>query len=160
MVISSLATKGHELVLLEPDFQHMVKKQARSWRIQHFLRGFPILSKGIGVTMHVPTEFNHKAVDATVVSISAKGNAEVLGVQITIAGSRSNSELPFLPNWEIWKQRLNGFELEVKFLRIWEYPRDVGDTQLAASSVRRDGKTIKLPARLSISASVRGKLER
>jgi hypothetical protein len=155
MVISSLATKGHELILLGPNFQHMVRKQARPWRIQHFLRGFLILSKEIGVTMYVPIEFNNKAMDAIAVRIPAKGIAEVLGIQITIANRHSNSELLFFSNWEAWKKQLNGFELKANFLWIWENPRDVGDIQLAACSVRWDGKIIKLPARLSISASVR-----
>ena len=155
MVISSLATKGHELVLLGPNFQHMVRKQARPWRIQHFLRGLPILSKDIGVTMYIPIEFNYKAVDAIAVSISAKGIAEILGIQITIANRHSNSELLFFSNWEVWKKQLNGFEPKAKFLWIWENPRDVGEIQLVASSVRWDGKIIKLPDRLSISASVR-----
>ena len=155
MVISSLATKGHELVLLGPNFQHMVKKQAQPWRIQHFLRVLPILSKDVGVTMYVPMEFNHKAVDAIVVSISEKGVAEVLGIQITTAGRHSNSELLFFSNWEVWENQLNGFEPKAKFLWIWENPRNAGDTQLAASSVRWNGRTIKFPARLAISASVR-----
>jgi hypothetical protein len=74
MVISSLAIKGHELVVLGPNFQNMgmvgKKKRAQPWKIRTFMRQIPHLSRETGVTMYIPTEYNNKAVDAIVNSIS------------------------------------------------------------------------------------------
>jgi hypothetical protein len=71
MVISSLAIKGHELVVLGPNFQKMgmvgKKKRAQPWKIRTFMRQIPHLSRETGVTMYIPTEY-----DVTFSGVGAK----------------------------------------------------------------------------------------
>ena len=80
-----------------------------------------------GFTCYIPSAFNFRAVDAILVFVGNE-KAVVVGVQITIAKTHSDSEEAFFQEWNSWMHKLvvPSKNIEFKFLWIVE---DRGEIQ-------------------------------
>ena len=76
--------------------------------------------------IYIPTAFNYNSVDAILATKIQKRRhptkAIIVGIQITIAGSHSASEEPFMKNWRQWDQMMGCDSTEFRFLWIVEHP--------------------------------------
>ena len=81
----------------------------------------PLPSRGPGFKFYVPVSHHFKAVDAILVHLSADTvpKATVIGVQITIAKTHSDSESLFFHNWRWWSEKLGLPEGNVAFKFLW-----------------------------------------
>jgi hypothetical protein len=67
----------------------------------------PALDPDVGFSLYVPTSFNFRAVDAVMVfQNKARTEAVVVGVQITISKTHSDSETKFFADWQWWESVL------------------------------------------------------
>jgi len=74
-----------------------------------------------GTILYRPASFNFRAVDG-ILAYREKGNkkAVVVGIQITIAGRHSDSEMNFMSSWEHWESHMQCENIEFRFLWILE----------------------------------------
>ncbi|KAA8897631.1 hypothetical protein FN846DRAFT_992273 [Sphaerosporella brunnea] len=110
-----------------------------------------------GAKVYLPASFNFRAGDGILVYRDAKKEkGVVVGIQVTIAGSHSDSEFKFLSNWKSWKVHLGCKETEFRFLWIVEnlanYPRD--ELVREATRQTRSGTSIVTPSFKRLVASV------
>lgn len=81
----------------------------------------PLIERGPGFFLYIPTAFNFRAVDAIMVSVNGEMTAAiVVCVQITIAKSHSGSGAKFFSDWQWWKRYIGCPERTFRFLRILE----------------------------------------
>jgi hypothetical protein len=127
-----------------------------------FLKDSPTIKQWAGRTLYVPQTFNYGAVNAILIHLADKatGNAKpravVMGIQLTISNRHSDSELNFFAHWKQWTCQLDDYDVEAKFLWVWETPPGGGrHTEVKkASTARWANKRIKLPEREVINLSV------
>jgi len=71
-----------------------------------------------GFTCYIPSAFNFRAVDAILVFIDSE-RAVIVGVQVTIARTHSNSEEIFFEGWDSWVSKLDVPSDNIEFRFLW-----------------------------------------
>lgn len=71
-----------------------------------------------GFTCYITSAFNFRAVDAILVFVDNE-KAIVVGVQITIARTHSNSEETFFQGWDSWICKLDVPSKNIEFKFLW-----------------------------------------
>jgi hypothetical protein len=127
IVISRIASNGVELGLLT----------IPPAKIKTFGGTMTRLSKEEGSTLYVPLRFNMKAIDALFVRVDTKNNiAYVIPIQITLAKWHLDSEAAFFSDWKTWIAGLEGFEIVVSFLWIYEGERSRHEVPAQETKIR------------------------
>ncbi|KAF8533311.1 hypothetical protein BDD12DRAFT_865960 [Trichophaea hybrida] len=96
-----------------------------SLRLQKFFGANPhfIPRENNVPTIFIPTAFNYEAVDA-ILAVREEGTfgtkATVVGIQVTIASSHSDSEAGFMGSWAPWHTLMGCDNTEFRFLWIVE----------------------------------------
>jgi hypothetical protein len=81
----------------------------------------PEMDPDEGFALYVPISFNFRAVDAVMVfRDKARTEAVVVGVQITISKTHSDSETKFFADWQWWESVLGCSKVSFRFLWILE----------------------------------------
>jgi len=94
---------------------------ARPPRVVVFSGKVPKISGDVGFSLYIPTAFNFRAVDSIMVSINdARTEAIVVGVQITLSTSHSDSESTFFQDWQWWQSVVDCPKVSFGFLWVLE----------------------------------------
>ena len=81
----------------------------------------PQISGDVGSSLYIPTALNFRAVDSIMVSINdARTEAIVVGVQITLSTSHSDSESTFFQDWHWWQSVVDCPKVSFGFLWVLE----------------------------------------
>jgi len=82
----------------------------------------PVVSSDMnGSFLYIPTSFNFEGVDAILVSVNqGKKEAVIVGLQITISKTHSDSEGKFFQDWQRWEDIFRGLKITFRFLWILE----------------------------------------
>jgi len=161
MVIASLAVRGcafaEARVFANQEFKPKQKKQPRNIPTIEFLGTFPTQRKQPGRVLYAPTQFNFRAVDAILVYLNDNDRdkdpqknpkATVMGIQITIASTHTDSERNFFEHWSKLTKELDEYEIKAMFMWVWEdlpLTPQRGSMDLGTKTVRRNNKRLRCP---------------
>src|SRR3954447_17905623 len=97
-----------------------------------------------GPVLYCPINFNFHGIDGMIVRFT-KGKCFMFPLQITVAKSHSDSEEVFFSEWDMWTNKLDGFEVVPVFVWIIKEDSEI-DTVSAEYRSTRSGMKLVRPS--------------
>ena len=120
-VLGILITSGTKFAGPEVEFD-------KALELQKFSGRFPVDApkRNNKATIYVPTSYNYEAVDAILAVRPKKRDAQagskaiVIGIQVTVSNSHTDSEGAFMSSWQEWEELMVSDETIFRFIWIVE----------------------------------------